>query len=271
MNYSVLMSVYKKERPAYLQTSIQSMMDQSVPTNDFVLVCDGPLTSELDDIIKRFERQNADRFHLVRLPQNVGLGKALNIGMAQCKNEIIARMDSDDISMPERCARQLQLFEKVPKLDIVGAAICEFDRKIENITAIKTVPESNRDIYHYARRRNPFNHPVVMYKKSAVLAAGGYQDFPLFEDYYLWVRMLQNHVHAYNIPEPLLYMRAGTDMYDRRGGKGYWKKMLSFRKYMIKHHLCSWSDYLVTTGGQTVVCLVPGRLRTFMYQKLLRK
>lgn len=191
--------------------------------------------------------------------------------MAQCRNELIARMDSDDISMPHRCSRQLKLFEEDPTLDIVSASLYEFEKEISDIRAMKTVPEKNVDIYQYARRRCPFNHPVVMYKKSAVLAAGGYQDFPLFEDYYLWVRMLQNHVHAYNIPEPLLYMRAGTGMYDRRGGRSYLKRMLSFRKYMLKNRFCNFYDYIVTVSGQFITCIVPNKLRITLYKNLLRK
>ncbi|WP_105205162.1 glycosyltransferase [Neobittarella massiliensis] len=270
MNYSVLMSVYKREKAAFLQASIQSMMAQTALTDDFVLVCDGPLTDELDAVINQFVNQYPAIFHIVRLPTNQGLGNALNKGMAQCRNELIARMDSDDISMPHRCARQLKLFEEDPTLDIVSASLYEFEKEISDIRAMKTVPEKNVDIYQYARRRCPFNHPVVMYKKSAVLAAGGYQDFPLFEDYYLWVRMLQNHVHAYNIPEPLLYMRAGTDMYNRRGGLSYLKKMKDFRRYMLQIGFSKKNDYLIAIIGQTMICILPNTVRSYLYKKLLR-
>lgn len=271
VSYSVLMSVYSKERSEYLRESIQSIFNQTVKTDDFVIVCDGPLTPDLDNLLNEFSLKYPHIISLVRLEKNAGLGNALNVGMSHCKNELIARMDSDDIAFQTRCEIQLKCFEENQNLDIVSASLLEFDNSIKNITAIKSLPETNDEIYRYARRRCPFNHPTVMYKKSSVLQAGGYKDFPLFEDYYLWVRMLNNNVTACNIKQPLLYMRAGENMYRRRGGTKYLKKMWAFRKYLYKSGFCSKFDYFYTVAAQTAICLVPDNLRACLYQKLLRK
>lgn len=269
-NYSVLMSVYKKENPLYLDESISSILSQTAPTNDFVLVCDGPLTGELYSVIDKYTNKYPELFQIVQLEKNMGLGNALNEGMKFCKNELVARMDSDDIAIPERCISQIEQFEKDERLDILSGTVLEFNGTTDNIISKKSLPETNEEIRRYARKRCPFNHPVVMYKKSSVQAAGGYLDFPLFEDYYLWVRMLARGVRAYNIKQPLGFMRSGEDMYSRRGGFGYLKKAVKFRTYMFKNHYCGFADYAVSLGGQILVCLMPVKLRMKLYTKMLR-
>ena len=270
-NYSVLMSVYKKEDSLFLDESINSILMQTAPTNDFVLVCDGPLTEELDSVIDKYTNKYPELFQIVRLEENKGLGNALNIGIKFCKNELVARMDSDDIAIPERCMRQIEQFEKDEQLDIVSGTVLEFVGSTDNIVSQKQLPETNEEIKNYARKRCPFNHPVVMYKKSSVQEAGGYLDFPLFEDYYLWVRMLANNIKAYNIKEPLAYMRSGENMYSRRGGFSYLKKVIRFRTYMFKNHHCGFIDYAIALGGQILMCIMPLKLRMNLYTKILRK
>ncbi len=269
-NYSVLMSVYIKENPEYLDNSINSIFSQTVPTDDFVLVCDGDLTKELYDVIDKYKAKYQSIFNVIKLPENLGLGRALNFGMEHCKNDIIARMDSDDIAIEDRCEKQLELFAKNPELDIVSGTVLEFENNTDNILSKKSLPQSNEEIHSYSHSRCPFNHPAVMYKKSAVLEAGGYLDFPLFEDYYLWVRMLKNGAVAYNIQQPILYMRAGSDMYKRRGGISYLKKAAKFRNYMLKSGYCSFGGYIKALGAQAIICLMPVKIRIFLYNKLLR-
>ncbi len=269
-NYSVLMSVYYKEKADYLRESIQSMLEQTVPPDDFVLVCDGPLNEELDEVIADYERRFPCVFQIVRLDTNMGLGNALNIGIRYCKNELIARMDSDDISLPGRCESQLTQFEEDPSLDIMSGTLLEFDQDVSHITVAKYLPETNTNIHVYARKRCPFNHPAVMYKKSAVIKAGGYVDFPLFEDYHLWIRMLHQGAKAFNIHEPILLMRAGRSMYQRRGGLNYIKKLYRFRRYMLKIGFCSVSDYIISVSVQIFFSLLPIRQREMFYSKFLR-
>lgn len=266
--YSVLMSVYYKEKDYYLEESIQSILGQTYQTNDFVIVCDGKLTDELYIVLKKYENIYPDIFQIVQLKQNVGLGNALNIGMTYCKNDLIARMDSDDISLPDRCRMQIQKIEE--GYDIVSGTVKEFSQSSDELGVERKVPEKSKDIMEFAKRRCPFNHPCVMYKKEKVLEAGGYQDFYLFEDYYLWIRMLMNKAKGYNIPNVILNMRAGNDMYSRRGGIKYLKSMIKFRTFLYTHKISTFYDFIYSVTAQSVICLLPNRVRKEIYEKYLR-
>ena len=164
--YSVLMSVYAKENPEYLRESIESIWNQTVKTNDFWVVCDGPLTKELDAVLEENQKAHKEVFHLLRLKENVGLGRALNEGLKCCKNEAVARMDSDDIACKDRCEKQLRVLEE--GIDIVSGTVVEFEKDILHCKAKRTLPLSKEEILKFAGRRNPFNHPCVMYRKEAV-------------------------------------------------------------------------------------------------------
>lgn len=269
--YSVLMSVYKKEHAEYLRAAMNSIWDQTVPTDDFVLVCDGPLSRELDAVIEEMIKAHPDVLHVVRLKKNCGLGNALNIGMKYCNNELVARMDSDDISRPNRCEKQLGVFATHPNVSICSAVIEEFTKEIEVIEARRVLPEENNDIVTFAKKRNPFNHPCVMYKKSAVENAGGYQDFYLLEDYYLWVRMIQNGAIGYNLQEPLLWMRAGSDMYKRRSGWKYAKSQKALFMYMLDSGFIGKGQYIKSVVIRGISSITPNWLRECMYKTVLRK
>ena len=167
-NYSVLMSVYFKEAPEYLKQAIESIQAQTFQTDDFVLVCDGPLNDGLDAIIAEKQQEMGETLNVVRLAKNGGLGNALNEGIKHCKNELVARMDSDDISAADRCEKQVKLFKKNPELDITSGALLEFVTSPDQITGGRTIPCNNDEIIRYSRKRCPFNHPCVMFKKSAV-------------------------------------------------------------------------------------------------------
>ena len=267
--YSVLMSVYAKEKPEYLRERMESMFHQTVPTDDFVLVCDGPLTKELDAVITQMQQQYPDILHLIRLKKNVGLGNALKEGISYCKNELIARMDSDDISCLDRCKKQLAEFEKDPMLDLISGTIQEFDDNSQTVLRQRVLPTSHQQIIKFSKKRNPFNHPVVIFKKKAVIKAGNYNEkYPLFEDYYLWIRMLQNGCRGKNIIEPILYMRTSENTYMRRGGKVYAKNMLRFHFWMRKNDWSTWWDYLTGALPHAVICLLPHPLRKILYLNL---
>lgn len=268
--YSVLMSVYYKENPEWFATSIDSMINQTVMPDEIVIVCDGPLTQELDDVLEKYTLKQPSLFQIIRLKENVGLGKALNIGVKCCKNDLIARMDTDDISLPERCQRQLKEFDE-QDIDIVGTWVEEFSLKPGDQKTIRQVPQRQVQIMRYASSRSPFNHPTVMYKKDAVERAGGYQHFYLFEDYYLWARMLKSGAKGYNIPIPLVYMRAGEEMYGRRGGVRYAKSIFKFRLWLAKNKFGSWLHFIFVSVGHVLIAVIPSRLRKWFYEKFLRK
>ncbi len=269
-DYSVLMSVYIKENPEYLRQSIQSMMDQTVPTNDFVLVCDGPLTTELNQIIAEFENSYADIFHVIRLEKNQGLGNALNFGLKACKNELVARMDSDDIAQPNRCQLQLQLFKKDTELVICSGNIAEFEKNPDIIKSIRTLPVTHQEILTFAKRRNPMNHMAVMYMKSKVEAVGGYIEINLAEDYYLWVRMLNQNYKAGNIDKILVKARIGNGMYQRRGGVNYAKNIYSLEKKFLDLGFISYKEFLSNCIIRITASLVPAKIREQLYLKKLR-
>lgn len=269
-SYSVLMSVYHKEKPEYLRESMESIYNQTVPTDNFVLVCDGPLNPSLDDVIAEMQKKFGSRLYVHRLAKNGGLGNALNEGMKYCRHELIARMDSDDVSNNDRCEKEIGIFEDHPEVSIVSGVIEEFVGDISHIQSRRVVPEKQKEIIAFAKKRNPFNHPCVMYRKSAVEAAGGYQDFYLLEDYYLWIRMLQKGFIGYNIQTPILWMRAGSDMYKRRGGWKYVQSQIQLFKYMKDTGFISFGDYIMQAGIRMCAAMVPNALRKIIFQNALR-
>ena len=265
------MSVYCKENPGYLRMAMDSIWNQTIPTDDFILVCDGPLNEGLDAVIRGMEKIHSNDLKVIRLEKNGGLGNALNIGIKHCKHELVARMDSDDISRPNRCERQLKVFAKHPEVSIVSGTVEEFSASIYEIEARRVLPKKQESIIKFAQKRNPFNHPCVMYKKSAIENAGGYQSFYLLEDYYLWVRMLQNGCIGYNIQEPLLWMRAGSDMYKRRSGWRYAKSQQALFRYMKDNRFIGPGQYVKSVVIRSASSLTPNWLREFMYKSILRE
>ena len=269
--YSVLMSVYFKEKPEYLTQAIESIQAQTFPTDDFVLVCDGLLSEELDAVIDVKQREMGQTLNVVRLAKNVGLGNALNEGIKHCKHELVARMDSDDIAYPDRCEKQITVFNIHPEVSICSGVVEEFTTDPDTVDTRRVPPETNAEIVEFAKKRNPFNHPCVMYKKSAVEAVGSYQDFYLLEDYYLWLRMLMAGCQGYNIQEPLLHMRAGSDMYLRRAGWKYAKTQAKLFKFMKQQGFIRNGQYIKSCLVRSGSALAPNWLRKFMFKKVLRK
>lgn len=268
MNFTVLLSIYKKEHPTYLKQSFESLFTQTLLPSEIILVKDGPLTSELDYIIAEYV-QKYPVIKVISLEQNQGLGKALNEGLKHCSYNLVARMDTDDIAKSDRFEKQIQVFKKHPEIDVCSSWIEEFDENINNILSIKKLPENHQEIVHYAKHRCPVNHPVVMYKKDAVLRAGGYEGFP--EDYRLWIKMLMNGSKIYNIQESLLYFRFSKDMIKRRGGWKYAIDDLKSQVSFYKMGFFSLPTLLYNVIIRITVRLIPNFLRTIIYKKFLRK
>lgn len=269
MKFSVLLSVYYKESPIYFRESLNSILSQTLCPSEIVLIEDGPLNEELNNEIIQY-LDLYPHLKVIPLPSNQGLGKALNEGLKHCSYDIVARMDTDDIAKPDRFEKQLAIFEKHSDIDVVGAWIDEFEDDISKVKSVRKLPELPDDIRQFAKRRNPINHPVVMFRKSAVLAAGGYQHFPLFEDYYLWIRMLMNGAKFYNIQESLLYFRFSPEMFKRRGGKRYVMNELHFLQMMRQIHFISFSEFIQNLFIRFSIRLIPNSLRAIIYTKLIR-
>lgn len=269
--YSVLMSVYYKEKPEYFRASIQSMIDQTLQADEFVIVSDGPLTDELGNVLSWAESKLKEKLKIVRIPQNVGLGKALNTGLKVCKNELVARMDTDDISLSERCEKQMKALLDHPKVSVISGIAEEFMENVNEVTARRVLPSDHDAIFEFAKSRNPFNHPCVMFKKSAVEKAGGYQEMYLLEDYFLWIRMLLNGEKGMNLNEPLLRMRTGAGMYKRRGGIKYVYSQIRLFSFMKEREMITKKQFLKNVILRSLSGILPGNIRHVLYQKLLRK
>lgn len=234
-------------------------------------MCDGPLNKELDAVIAVKQQEMGTSLNVIRLIKNGGLGNALNEGIKHCKHELVARMDSDDIAYPNRCEKQVGVFNTHTEVSICSGIVEEFTIDPNIVDAKRVPPESNTKILEFAKKRNPFNHPCVMYKKSAVEAVGSYQDFYLLEDYYLWLRMLMSGYQGYNIQEPLLHMRAGSDMYLRRAGWKYAKTQAKLFKFMKNSGFIGKGQYIKSCLIRSGSALAPNWLRKFMFEKVLRK
>ncbi len=270
MKFSLLMSVYQYDDAKFFKQALRSIEANSVKPTDFVLVCDGALTPELDEIIEDYT--NRLLINVVRLPHNVGLGRALQTGVNHCQYEWIARFDADDICVSDRFAKQVAYINDNPNVDVVGGQIIEFaNDPNEEGARKKIVPTSYRQIDKYAKSRNPINHMTVMFKKSAVLEAGNYQHAPLYEDYDLWVRMLMKGFKFANIDEGLVYVRAGNNMYRRRGGLEYAKQEIKMQHGFYKLGFFSCLQLVKNLTLRTPIRLIPSSIRGLIYSKILRQ
>ncbi|MBY0753931.1 glycosyltransferase [Clostridium sardiniense] len=268
--YSVLMSIYEKEKPEYLIESLDSIINQTVPPDEIILVEDGPLNNVLYKTIDKYLNDH-DILKVIKSSNNVGLGRALNLGLINCKNELIARMDTDDIAMKNRCEKQLIVFNNHNDLAIVGAAIDEFYENSDNIISTRVVPEFNKDIYNFSKRRSAFNHPVVMYKKSEVLRVGGYRDLRRNQDVDLFGRMLFNGCKAYNLQESLLLFRANKSLKKRRKSWENTKSYINVIYRFWKKGYSSLGDLCIVCISQIGMFLCPIKIQSLIYSKYLRK
>lgn len=269
--YSILMSVYHKANPQFFVEAIQSMVDQIYPSNDFVIVCDGPLTAELDAVLENFDAKYPGLFQILRLPENMGIGAAAAAGLQVCKNDLVAKMDADDIALPFRCSMQVERFERNPRLTMVGGFVEEFEENPEKPFSVRTVPLTNEQIRKYARRRQPFNNPSIMYRRSAVLAVGGYGNLRRSEDYDLYVRLLHKGYEAENIETVLVKFRVDAAARLRRTSIVTAKGFFQGRWNALRLGYSSLWDFVVCCGAELFVLLCPKKLQDMIYVKFLRK
>ena len=271
MKFSILISVYHRENPIYFHRAMQSIWDeQTHKPNEIILVQDGNLTDELYDIIDRWKEKIGDILRVIVLKKNLGLGDALNIGLNACHYELVARMDTDDISDPDRFRKQIAFFEQNTNVDIVGSWISEFDTDESIIVSYRKLPKEHNEIILFAKNRNPLNHPSVMYRKKSVLNAGNYLTMIGFEDYYLWVRMIQNGSTIENIPESLVNMRTGFSQLERRGGIRYMLNEIKFQKKLLDINFINYNEFMRNIFTRITIRIMPSSIRKIVY-KLIRK
>ena len=293
LKISVIMSIYKSDVPEYVRIALDSLLNQTRLPDEIVIVADGPVPAELEQVVKSLtpspspkgegnkdgegdlKPETRDLKPIVTyLPQeqNGGLGEAMRIAVEAAKYPYLARMDSDDICLPDRFEKQMKCFEEDPELSIVGGMITEFDGEPENIIAERILPLDDAGIKKMMRGRCAVNHVTVIFKKEDLLKSGNYQPFWKQEDHYLWARMMEHGCKFRNIPDIVVNVRSGRDQLARRGGWRFYKSVVRVFWYMYKHKLISFGYFLYICAVRGIVqLLMPNWLRTWVYMKFLRK
>lgn len=269
--FSVLISVYQREKPEFIDAALRSVFEQTVAPMQVVLVEDGPLNEGLYGVISAYKQKYESIFDVVSLEKNTGLGNALNEGLKQCRNELVARMDSDDICKESRFEQQLRAFDEQPDLAIVGGWIEEFVSDPNIVDAQRKLPQTNAELKEFIKSKNPLNHMTVMFRKSAVEAVGGYQHFYLMEDYWLWIRMMKNGAKFYNIQQTLVLVRGGVEMAARRGGLKYAMTEVKLQKELSKMGFIGVGTFVKNVAIRFAVRIMPNKLRSLVYKKIIRR
>ena len=270
LEFSVAMCVYGGDDPEWFKAAVDSVTNQTRKPDEIVLVVDGPVPETLDKIICELESNMI--FKVVRLEKNVGHGNARRTCIDACSYSIIALMDADDISAPDRFEKQLAFFENNAELSVVGSNITEFIGEPENIVARREVPSTDVEIREYIKRRCPMNHMTVMYRKEDIMKAGGYIDWYCNEDYYLWLRMYLAGLKFANSKDVFVNVRVGKEMYGRRGGVKYFKSEAKLQKYMLDNGIIGFGTYTLNVAKRLIVqVLLPNRLRGWVFRKFARK
>lgn len=268
MNFSVLLSLYNKEQATHLTECLQSIDEQSLKADEIVIVFDGPVNQELSDVVARW--CEILPIKILALPYNVGLGQALNQGLEICQNEIIFRMDTDDICVKDRFMTQISKLANDDALMLIGGHIDEYDETFSVHLGKRVVPTDFDAIKKTAKFKNPFNHMTVAFRKIAVLSVGGYQHHAFMEDYNLWLRMIAAGFKVENIDAVLVKARAGTSMLLRRRGFEYIKSEVLLFKLKRKLRLQFLPLNVLTLILRTIPRVFPPSLLRSFY-KLLRK
>ena len=268
--YSFLASIYRNTKVDELEICVKSMVEQTLKPEQIVIVIDGEVPEDVRAYIDNLARLEPALYTIVPLETNVGLGLALAEGMKHCRNELIARIDTDDINVLDRIEKQINyLLEN--NLDVVGSNIAEFIGDTNNVVSHRDVPEKHEDVCEYLKSRCPFNHMAVLMRKSKVEEAGGYQNWFYDEDSFLWVRMYLVDAKFGNIQEDLVNVRIDEDTFKRRGGYKYYKSERDLFKYMYKHKIISWFAYQKAKFIRFVVqVLMPNNVRQWFFKKFAR-
>lgn len=269
--FSVCMSVYHGDNAVYFREALESIFTQSREPDEVVLVVDGPVSSEIDGVIGEYSHKDIPLV-VIRLAQNSGHAIARQTGLDAAQYEYTAIMDSDDIAVSNRFEKQMAFLEAHTDVDVLGGQIDEFIGEPSSVVGTRIVPLEDVEIKEYLRSRCPMNLVTVMIKKDSVQKVGGYIDWYCEEDYYLWVRMVERGMLFANLPDNLVNVRVGDEMYQRRGGVKYFKSEARLQKYMYEHGIISLPRYLYNVTGRFVVQVVmPNKVRSFVFQNLFRK
>lgn len=268
--FSVLLPLYIKEKPEYLDEAIKSTIQQTLVPSEILIAIDGPVTPGLEAVINKYLGQYPDLIRVYRQPENIGLGITLNNGLQLCNYDLVARMDSDDICQPHRFEEQVKFMEEHPEIDVVGSMIEEFEHTPGDLVRFRKLPLDHEGIVSLAKLRCPVNHMTVMYRKGAVLAAGGYWNKRVMEDYYLWYKLLQNGSRFQNLDKSLVFARVGNNMVNRRRGYAFFKNEMLFYKQMRDDKFISSTEYYKNAGIRFVLRMMPTAVLKVVYRAFLR-
>ena len=272
LKFSVLMSIYYKENPKYFDLCLKSILvDQTVLPNEVVLVKDGKITDELELVLKKYQKKFPKMFNIIELDKNIGLGSALNIGLEKCKYSIVMRMDTDDISVPNRFEKQIKYMQENKDVSAVGGFIDEFEYEQDKIIRTKTMPCSYDEVKKFAKFRNPINHMSVCFRKEDILEVGNYQPLFYLEDHYLWARLLVNNKKIENLPCVLVHARIGNGFNSRRGNKKYIKGWKLLQNYLYKNKIINLMEKWRNMLGMYIMVYIPDGGRVYLYNNFLRK
>ncbi len=270
-DFSVLMSVYKNEKPNYLDKALNSIENQTIIPKEIVVVQDGPITDALNQVLKKHSENFVNTFKIIKSKKNQGLGAALCLGTSAIDTNWIARMDSDDISVPERFEKQLIAILNDVDLALVGGQVSEFATNINNLVGSRSVPTSEKEIQKFVKWRSPFNHPTIMIRKDVLENVGGYIPYGNLEDYYLWSRIISQNYRVKNLSDTLVYMRVDEGMYSRRGKVSNIQYFYRLRKFLRKQKMISFPEQIMGNAVMTVNIIIPSFLRKLLYQKILHR
>lgn len=266
------MSVYIKEKPEFVEEALKSVLEnQTVLPSELIMVEDGPVTLELEAVLKSYQDKYPNIMKICPLEKNVGLGKALNYGLEQCSYELVMRMDADDVCVNNRFEIQLEFMKNNKDVSVVGGFIGEFEQNYTDGYRLKKMPCTKDDVYNYAKLRNPINHMTACFRKSDIIAAGSYQPLDYLEDQYLWSRLLVAGKTIQNIPKILVYARIGNGFHERRGNKKIIKGWKVLQKYLNDNGMINKYEKLRNLLSMHFMCYMPTNLRRFVYNKILRK
>jgi hypothetical protein len=265
---SMLLPVWAGDRPDFVSAAFtSSVQEQTRPPDQVVIVRDGPVSAALAATLAELAATSPVPVEILELPRNIGLGPALDAGLAVCTHDVVARMDADDISLPHRFAVQMPIIEAGN--DLVGSGLVEFGTSAEDIVGTRTPPTDPADISARARFADPFNHPTVVYRRELVRAVGGYSDFALMEDYLLWAKMLVAGARVANVAEPLVRYRVGAGAYARRGGLAQLRAELGLQWRFRQIGFTTWSQFLRNVAVRGGYRLVPEGIRRTVYRKVI--
>jgi glycosyltransferase involved in cell wall biosynthesis len=264
----LLLPTYHADDPDHLRRAFASAVDEQVrKPAEVVLVRDGVVPPRLQSLIDELAAGSPVPIRVIALDSNIGLGHALDAGLSACSHEVVARMDADDVSMPERFAVQIPLLEE--GYDLVGSALLEFAEHEDEIVGRRIPPLGQDEICTWSRFHDPFNHPTVVYRRSMVQAVGGYQDLPLMEDYWLFARMIEAGARVANVAEPLVKYRVGAGAYARRGGWRLLRSEIELQRQFRSSGFTTRSQYLRNLAVRGGYRLVPESLRRLAYRRVI--